>query len=97
MGYNKFLEISKDMDITTVEDKIMEDGRMDGLKGYITNTDARSVIARYHGLWVVERAFHVSKGKLEARLIFHFTEHRIEAHSASASSPTRLTRSWSGL
>ena len=53
-----------------------------GLKGYITNTDldASSVIAQYHGLWVVERAFRVSKGKLEARPTFHFTERRIEAH-----------------
>ena len=81
-GYNKFLEISKDVEVTIVEDKITEDRRWDGLKGYITNTDldARSVITQYHGLWVVERAFRVSKGKLEARPIFHFTERRIEAH-----------------
>ena len=81
-GYNKFLEISKDVDVTIVEDKITEDSRWDGLKGYVTNTDlnARSVIAQYHGLWVVERAFRVSKGKLETRPIFHFTERRIEAH-----------------
>ena len=81
-GYNKFLEISKDVDVTIMEDKIMEDIRWDGLKGYVTNTDidARSVIAQYHGLWVVERAFRVSKGKLETRPIFHFTERRIEAH-----------------
>ena len=81
-GYNKFLEISKDVDVTIVENKIIEDSRWDGLKGYITNTDldAQSVIAHYHGLWVVERAFRVSKSKLEARPIFHFTERRIEAH-----------------
>ena len=81
-GYNKFLEISKDVDVTIVEDKITEDSRWDGLKGYVTNTDldTRSVIAQYHGLWVVERAFRVSKGKLETRPIFHFTERRIEAH-----------------
>ena len=29
---------------------------------------------------MVERAFRVSKGKLETRPIFHFTERRIEAH-----------------
>ena len=34
----------------------------------------------YHGLWVVEKAFRVSKGNLEIRPIFHFTERRIEAH-----------------
>ena len=97
-GYNKFLEISKDVDVTIVEDKIREDRSWDGLKGYVTNTDldARSVIVQYHGLWVVERAFRVSKGKLETRPLFHFTERRIEAHISSASSPTRVTKSWSG-
>ena len=39
--------------------------------GNITNTDldAERVIAEYHGLWVVERAFRVSKGTLEMRPI----------------------------
>lgn len=34
----------------------------------------------YRGLWVVERAFRVSKGMLDMRPMFHFTERRIEAH-----------------
>ena len=42
--------------------------------------DAERVIAEYHGLWVVERAFRISKGTLEMRPMFHFTERRIEAH-----------------
>lgn len=81
-GYNKFLEISRDVEVTISEEKIAEDCRWDGLKGYITNTDldAERVIAEYHGLWVVERAFRVSKGTLEMRPMFHFTERRIEAH-----------------
>ena len=81
-GYNKFLEISRDIDVTISEDKIAEDCKWDGLKGYITNTgiDAEQVIAQYHGLWVVERAFRISKGTLEMRPMFHFTERRIEAH-----------------
>lgn len=64
------------------EDKIAADARWDGLKSYITNTDlaAGEVIDQYHGLWVVERAFRITKGTLEARPIFHFTERRIEAH-----------------
>ncbi len=79
-GYNKFLEISKDIDVS--EEKIAEDCKWDGLKGYITNTnlDAERVIDQYHGLWVVERAFRISKGTLEMRTMFHFTERRIEAH-----------------
>ena len=81
-GYNKFLEISRDIDVTISEEKIAEDCKWDGLKGYITNTDldAERVISQYHGLWVVERAFRISKGALEMRPMFHFTERRIEAH-----------------
>ena len=65
-GYNKFLEISKDVKVVINEDKINEDSQWDGLKGYITNTDidAGLVIDQYHGLWVVERAFRISKGTL---------------------------------
>ena len=81
-GYNKFLEISKDVEVSVSDDKIAEDSRWDGLKGYITNTelDAEQVIAEYRGLWVVERAFRISKGSLDMRPMFHFTERRIEAH-----------------
>lgn len=81
-GYNKFLEISKDVQVHINPDKIIEDERWDGLKGYVTNTNlsADEVITQYHGLWVVERAFRISKGNLEMRPMFHFTERRIEAH-----------------
>lgn len=81
-GYNKFLEISKDIEVSISEDKIVQDSKWDGLKGYITNTDfdADRVVSQYHGLWVVERAFRISKGALEMRPMFHFTERRIEAH-----------------
>lgn len=81
-GYNKFLEISRDVDVVISGDRIAEDARWDGLKGYITNTRLKpeDVVAQYHGLWVVERAFRITKGNLEARPIFHFTEKRIEAH-----------------
>lgn len=81
-GYNKFLEISKDIEVVISEQKISEDSKWDGLKGYITNThlNADRVIAEYHGLWVVERAFRISKSSLEMRPMFHFTERRIEAH-----------------
>ena len=81
-GYNKFLEISKDVEVVISDEKIMEDEKWDGLKGYVTNTKlpANEVVDQYHGLWVVERAFRISKGTLEMRPMFHFTERRIEAH-----------------
>ena len=81
-GYNKFLDISKDITVSINEEKINEDTLWDGLKGYVTNTDLpmKEVIAQYHGLWVVERAFRIGKGTLEMRPMFHFTPKRIEAH-----------------
>lgn len=81
-GYNKFLVIENDVMVSIDEDKIAADARWDGLKSYITNTDlpASEIIDQYHGLWVVERAFRITKDTLEARPIFHFTERRIEAH-----------------
>lgn len=81
-GYNKFLVIENDIAVNIDQDKIAEDARWDGLKSYVTNTSlpAAEVIRQYHGLWVVERAFRISKGTLETRPIFHFTERRIEAH-----------------
>lgn len=81
-GYSKFLEIDNDVDVSICEAKIREDEKWDGLKGYVTNTSLPpdEVVAQYHGLWVVERAFRISKGTIETRPIFHFTEKRIEAH-----------------
>jgi len=76
------LEITKDVEVNICEDKIEEDSKWDGLKGYLTNTslDPSLIVKQYHGLWVVERAFRISKGKLDMRPMFHFTERRIEAH-----------------
>ena len=81
-GYNKFLDISKEVTVSINYDKVKEDALWDGLKGYITNTDLDpvEVIKQYHGLWVVERAFRIGKSSLEMRPIFHFTPKRIEAH-----------------
>lgn len=81
-GYSKFLTIEKDIKVSINEEKIAEDEMWDGLKGYVTNTalPPAEVVSQYGGLWVVERAFRISKGTLETRPIFHFTERRIEAH-----------------
>jgi len=81
-GYNKFLEITKDVGIAINEEKVADDAKWDGWKGYITNTEleAKDVVSQYRGLWVVERAFRITKGNLEVRPVFHFTHRRIEAH-----------------
>ena len=81
-GYNKFLEISDNVEVKINYSKIKEDEKWDGLKGYITNTNlsANDVYKQYSELWQVERAFRVTKGVLELRPMFHFTKKRIEAH-----------------
>jgi len=81
-GYNKFLEISDNVQVTINQGKISDDEKWDGLKGYLTNTalPAKEVYDQYNGLWVIERAYRVTKGTLEMRPMFHFTHRRIEAH-----------------
>jgi transposase len=81
-GYNKFLEISDNIDVKVNYEKTMEDEKWDGLKGYVTNTNlsAEAICKQYSELWQVERAFRVTKGVLELRPMFHFTKKRIEAH-----------------
>jgi transposase len=81
-GYNKFLEISDNVTVSINKQKIIEDRQWDGLKGYMTNTNlsAADVYVQYRELWVIERAYRVTKGTLEMRPMFHFTHKRIEAH-----------------
>ncbi|MDY0014955.1 MAG: hypothetical protein RBS13_01965 [Bacteroidales bacterium] len=81
-GYNKFLEIEDSIKVKINENKIEQDAQWDGLKGYITNTNlsSKEVYEQYKELWVIERAYRVTKGTLEMRPIFHFTPRRIQAH-----------------
>lgn len=81
-GYNKFLDISDNVKVSINKERIEEDEKWDGLKGYLTNTklSAKDVYEQYSGLWSVERAFRITKGTLEMRPMFHFTPKRIEAH-----------------
>jgi len=81
-GYNKFLEISSGVEVKIKYEKIQEDEKWDGFKGYITNTalPANLIYQQYSGLWQIEHAFRISKGTLELRPMFHFTKKRIEAH-----------------
>ena len=81
-GYNKFLELSSNVGVVISQEKIKEDEKWDGLKGYLTNTElsAQEVYHQYSNLWSIERAFRITKGTIEVRPMFHFTERRIEAH-----------------
>ncbi len=81
-GYNKFLTMQGSVEVGIDTDRIEQDKRWDGLKGYLTNTDipTKDVYTAYHNLWHVERAFRIAKSKIEIRPMFHFTRKRIEAH-----------------
>ena len=81
-GYNKFLDMEGSTTVSINYERVQEDERWDGLKGYLTNTDIPTddVVAAYHNLWNVEKAFRIAKSKIEIRPMFHFTRRRIEAH-----------------
>jgi len=81
-GYNKFLSMDGEVRVAINYDRVADDERWDGLKGYLTNTDipSQDIYTAYHNLWHVERAFRIAKSKIEIRPMFHFTRKRIEAH-----------------
>jgi transposase len=66
------------------QEKIEQDKRHDGLKGYWTNlretVKATEIIDQYHNLWKVEKAFRMSKSDLQERPIFHRKFKRINGH-----------------
>lgn len=81
-GYNKYLKLEGEVKVTIDQDKFLEDGKWDGLKGYLTNTalSKDEIIENYNHLWRIEKAFRVSKHDLKIRPIYHRLHHRIEAH-----------------
>lgn len=81
-GYNKFLAIENEVRIAVNQQKIEDDKKWDGLKGYITNTSLpkEEVLENYKDLWQIEKAFRVAKTDLEIRPIYHRVQRRIEAH-----------------
>jgi len=81
-GYNKYLKLSGEMNITIDYEKYEADSIWDGLKGYVTNTNLprNKVIENYGQLWHIEKAFRISKTDLRIRPIYHRIKNRIEAH-----------------
>jgi transposase len=81
-GYNKYLKLEGNIQVSIDYVKFEFDSKWDGLKGYITNTqlDPTSIIEHYRELWNIEKAFRISKTDLRIRPIYHRLEHRIEAH-----------------
>lgn len=81
-GYNKYLQIDGVLKIKIDYEKFESDGKWDGLKGYVTNTNlsGTEVIENYNNLWKIEKAFRISKTDLRIRPIYHRLRERIEAH-----------------
>lgn len=81
-GYNKFLKLEGQINVSMDQEKIQQDSRWDGLKGYLTNTTLTKdqVVENYKHLWEIEKAFRVAKSELKIRPIYHRLQRRIEAH-----------------
>lgn len=81
-GYNKYLRMDGEVNITIDYQKFDADAVWDGLKGYLTNTrlSKDEIIENYGHLWQIEKAFRISKTDLKIRPIYHRLQHRIEAH-----------------
>jgi len=81
-GYNKYLKLEGEINITIDHEKFAQDAVWDGLKGYLTNTtlSKNQIISNYGQLWKIEKAFRVSKHDLKIRPIYHRLQKRIEAH-----------------
>ena len=76
------MRIKNKIEVELDEDKVKQDQKWDGLKGYLTNTKLNNdeVIKNYQNLWKIEKAFRISKTDLKIRPIFHYKKERIEAH-----------------
>ncbi len=72
-GYNKYLKMDGDINISIDREKFEADSKWDGLKGYMTNTSIakEKIIENYSHLWKIEKAFRVSKHNLKIRPIYH--------------------------
>jgi transposase len=81
-GYNKYLKLIGDIEVSIDYQKYKADAGWDGLKGYITNSQLSTdeVLENYNQLWQIEKAFRVSKTDLKIRPIYHRLPKRIEAH-----------------
>ena len=82
---SKYLILENQGKIAGIDhEKVELDKRHDGLKGYWTNLDKKvkpkEIIAQYHNLWKVEKAFRMSKSDLQERPIFHHKLERIRGH-----------------
>ncbi|WOE71210.1 transposase [Hydrogenimonas thermophila] len=84
-NYAKFLDLDDNctIEFKINQEKISQDEKLDGIKGFITNDISLShqeIIEHYKNLWQIERAFRISKTDLRIRPIYHRLQDRIKAH-----------------
>jgi len=81
-GYNKFLKMEGEVVLALDYQKVEQDTKWDGLKGYLTNSNMtkEEILENYRHLWQIEKAFRVAKNELKIRPVFHYKRERIEAH-----------------
>jgi transposase len=81
-GYNKFLKLEGEIVVSIDPEKLEQDERWDGLKGYLTNArqSKNQIIENYQHLWQIEKAFRIAKTDLKIRPVYHRLQRRIEAH-----------------
>jgi len=81
-GYNKYLKMDGEINISIDVEKFEADAKWDGLKGYLTNSNLSKdeTIENYGHLWRIEKAFRIAKTDLKIRPIYHRLQRRIEAH-----------------
>lgn len=81
-GYNKFLKLEGEISVSIDKDKLEQDTKWDGLKGYLSNAQLSKdeIIENYQHLWQIEKAFRIAKTDLKIRPIYHRLQRRIEAH-----------------
>lgn len=69
---------------TVINEKLIEKTKLLlGIKGYYTNLEKEkneTIIAHYHNLWHVEKAFRIAKSDLQTRPIYHFKNKAIRSH-----------------
>jgi hypothetical protein len=81
-GYNKYLKMEGEVQISIDMEKFRQDALWNGIKAYATNTrlSAKQVVENYGNLWFIERAFRINKTDLRIRPIYHKLRNRIEGH-----------------
>jgi len=89
-GRYRFVKKAQGLKYLINTDLIDKAEKLEGIKGYITNTDldTHTVIDRYHDLWHIENSFRITKSDLEASPV---------QSSIASMKPSRLTWFWSLL